>query len=292
MFTASRYELPPQNKGVPWGSLLLAFVAHALLVAILAAGVAWKRDAVVVGVEAELWSAVPQSAGPAPEEAPQENIPPEPQEEILPKEATPPAPPPAPAIDQAQIAREKLREQKKAQEQQAALDKAAKEKASKDKAEQQAKADKEKADKTKQDKLAKQAEQDLQRKAEQQRKEQLQRLAGLAGGSGSGAAGPGGRDGQTSGPSANYLGKVAGAIKANITFTDTQRSSINGNPGVDIDIRALPDGSMLDPVLVKSSGNKAWDDAVLAAIAKTPRIPRDSDGRAPSRIPFTFRPND
>ena len=47
-----------------------------------------------------------------------------------------------------------------------------------------------------------------------------------------------------------------------------------------------------DPGYVQSSGNKAWDDAVLRAIDKTEVLPRDTDGRVPPVIVLGFRPLD
>jgi len=44
--------------------------------------------------------------------------------------------------------------------------------------------------------------------------------------------------------------------------------------------------------LLKSSGHKGWDDAVLKALEKTEKLPRDTDGRVPSPMVITFRPRD
>jgi hypothetical protein len=44
--------------------------------------------------------------------------------------------------------------------------------------------------------------------------------------------------------------------------------------------------------LIQSSGNKAWDDAVLRALDKTESLPRDVDGRVPSTLEIGFRPQD
>ncbi len=44
--------------------------------------------------------------------------------------------------------------------------------------------------------------------------------------------------------------------------------------------------------LLKSSGNKAWDDAVLKAIDKTAVLPRDIDGTVPSLLEINFRRRD
>jgi colicin import membrane protein len=41
-----------------------------------------------------------------------------------------------------------------------------------------------------------------------------------------------------------------------------------------------------------SSGNAAWDQAVLNAVEKTGSLPRDESGNVPNKIAFLFRPRD
>jgi colicin import membrane protein len=41
---------------------------------------------------------------------------------------------------------------------------------------------------------------------------------------------------------------------------------------------------------VRSSGSKAWDEAVLRALDKTEVLPRDTDGRVPSPVVIEFKP--
>ena len=53
-----------------------------------------------------------------------------------------------------------------------------------------------------------------------------------------------------------------------------------------------PDGTIVSAKVTKSSGNKAWDDAVLRALDKTATIPRDVDGTVPNSFNFEFRPQD
>ena len=63
-----------------------------------------------------------------------------------------------------------------------------------------------------------------------------------------------------------------------------------------VDCRVKPyaaaDGTIIGRRLTKSSGHKAWDDAVLRAIDRTDSLPRDIDGRVPSPIVIQFRPRD
>jgi len=42
--------------------------------------------------------------------------------------------------------------------------------------------------------------------------------------------------------------------------------------------------------VVKASGNKEWDEAVLRALDRTEVLPRDTDGRVPSPMIIDFTP--
>ena len=65
-----------------------------------------------------------------------------------------------------------------------------------------------------------------------------------------------------------------------------------GNPAAEVEVRCSPDGTIVGKKLVKSSGNSAWDNAVLKAIDKTEILPRDTDGRVHSPLLLVFKPND
>jgi colicin import membrane protein len=134
---------------------------------------------------------------------------------------------------------------------------------------------------------AKKKEAEAERVREQVRQDQIKRMAGLAGATGSAAST--GTAQQSATPSASYAGKVVGKIRPNIVFADAD--SVQGNPAAEVDIRIAPDGSILQPIrLSKSSGNKAWDNAVLRAIEKADSLPRDTDGRVPSSMTLILRP--
>ena len=68
--------------------------------------------------------------------------------------------------------------------------------------------------------------------------------------------------------------------------------SFPSNLSAEAEIRTLPDGTIASRRLVKSSGNPAWDDAVLKALDRTARLPRDEDGRVPPVLEISFRPKD
>jgi len=78
-----------------------------------------------------------------------------------------------------------------------------------------------------------------------------------------------------------WFQQVGNLIKKNTTFS---LNNIEGNPQTVVEIRIATDGTLLSRKLLSSSGNKAWDEAVLKAIDKTPTFPRDSEGKIPSTI--------
>ncbi len=278
---ADRFEFAPPPPPGLMRAFSLAVVAHLLLLAALTWGVSWKRDMQTPAVEAELWSAVPQQAAPKLVEAP-----PEPE----PKPAPPPPPKAEPVVSQADIAlaREKERKAKeKLEQEKREKEKLAQLKREQEKRELEKKLAEEKKKKEleaqKKDKLKDQEEAKLR---EKMRQENLKRMAGLAGATG----GPSstGTALKSAGPSASYAGRIIGRIKPNIVFTD----DISGNPVAEVEVRTAPDGTIVGRKILKPSGVKAWDDAVIKAIDKTEVLPRDTDGRVPPALVITFRPRD
>ncbi len=307
------------GKDANTSSVLFSIVVHLLLVAALTWGVSWNYHQPQT-MEAELWQSLPQLAAPKLEEAPIERPSPAP----VPEEK---APPPKP-IDNAQAIREaqlatarlkKIEEEQLEKERQARIllenERLKKEKAEKEKAEKE-KADKEKLDKEKlkkeklekeklekekadKDKKAKEkleatkAEKDAQRKQEEDKKaeairqESLKRVNGMLGATG--APNATGTAQHAAGPSASYAGRLKGRVRPNIIYPEI---SVSENPSAEVLVKLAPDGTIVSKKLTKPSGNSAWDNAVLKAIDKTERFPRDTDGSVPSEIVFTFTPNE
>lgn len=295
--TADHLDLAPPTTGRWLGPMGLALIAHGLLVIALTWGVSWQNDAEPVTFEAELWSRLPQQAAPRAVEPPPP--PPAPPQPAPPKPTPVPAPaPPPPSPNQAEIAtaqaKKKAEAEKKAREE-AADKKAAVSKLAADKlaAEKKAAAEKAADEKERQQKLADQ-KREQERKTEatdakrrdQLRDEQITRMMGQAGASG----GPQstGTAQQSSGPTPGYGAKVAARIKPNVVFTDVAP----GNPRAEVEVRTAPDGTITSRKLTKSSGNAAWDEAVLRAIDRTSSLPRNTDGRVPSSLVIGLRPLD
>ncbi len=286
----------PRRPGGTLPGAALSLLAHVALIAALAYGVNWRSPATET-VSAELWAAVPQFAAPPPVAAPAPPPPPPPV-----RETRPAPPPPAPALPDPQIAieqarkarveKERLEMEAQAREERLAREQAEHEKSARDKAAREklerAQAEKERAarenaerEKAQRDKAAAEA------RLVQQREENLRRMMGQLGGASS-ATGTRGSAAANAGPSASYGGKLLARIKPNIVFPD----AFSGNPAAEVEVRAAPSGTILGRRLVRSSGNKAWDDAVLRAIDRTEVLPTDTDGRAPAVLVITFRPLD
>ena len=310
---------PPPTGG--WGrSMSFALFMHLLLLAALTWGVQWKTQPNTLSASAELWSAVPMEAAPAanePEPTPPQPVPPpepvkavEPRPEPKPEpKPTPPAPPKVDAAaerEAADIALKKEKEKKLQEKKEAELEK--KKKLEKDKLEK-AKLDKEKLKEKEKEKAkelekkkkeealkkevtAAKAKEDAKKAAAEEkrtealRNENLKRMQGMAGASGE--ENSKGTALKASGPSASYAGRIRARIKPNITFTE----DVAGNPKAEVEVRTSPDGTIISRKLLSSSGNKAWDEAVLKAIDKTASLPRDEDGRVPPVLEISFRPKD
>lgn len=93
-------------------------------------------------------------------------------------------------------------------------------------------------------------------------------------------------------PSDSYLRRLRARVKPNITFSDSQLQSIRGNPAAEVEVIVHTTGKIIGMKLTQSSGNSDWDQAVLKAIEKAAYLPRDENGKIPSKIPFVFRPRE
>ena len=291
---ADRIDFGPPRDAGSVRAFGLALLVHALLIAALTWGVNWKRSDRSAAFEAELWSSVPQEAAPRLIEAPLP--PPPPPREPLPQAPVAKVTPPAPDVDIA-LEQEKKRQQllrQKAAEAQKALKKKEAEALAKKAKELKAQQDQAKLKAVEEaknlDTKNKAAQQDAQKQAQaatqKQRQDALNRMMGLAGATG--AANATGSAQKSSGPSASYGSKIRAKVKPNIIFTD----DIQGNPTAEVEVRSALDGTIMSQRLVKSSGNKAWDDAVIKAIVRTESMPRDIDGRVPTPMIIEFRPKD
>jgi colicin import membrane protein len=324
---SDRPEFTPPKTSGHGRAIGLAIFAHAFLIAALTWGVGWKREATNAPVQAELWSTTVQQAAPALVEP----TPPPPQIEPKPEpkvEPPPPSPPPKPvkpvklvepepepepkidpqiAIEKAKKEEKKKLEKKKADEAKEKAKALAKKEAEEEAAEEarlealnkkkrdleaskleakKLEAKKLEAKKAADTKAAAENDKQLEAAIKAGREANLKRIAGLAGASGGETAT--GTAKQSTGPSAGYAGRVSARVKPNIVFT----AEVSGNIEAGVEVKTSPDGTITGRKIIKSSGNKAWDDAVLRALDKTEILPKDSDGRVPSTLEMYFKPKD
>lgn len=283
--------LLPRPPGGNGPGALLALLVHAGLLAALTVSVDWHVRSTEV-VSAELWASVPQLAAPPPPAEPAPTPPP-PQPAPVPVPVPVQAPPPrvAPPPAEPDIATQRA-ERRKAE----AARKKAEIELEKEAERKRLAADKQKRaedERKKRQQAALQAAQEARaakldnERLARQREENLRRMMGQAGGATTGTAT--GTAAQSAAPSTAYVGRLVALIRSNLVYTG---STAEDNNAAEVEVSAAANGSIIARRLVKSSGHKDWDEAVLRAIDRTARLPRDTDGRVPPQLIITFRPRE
>jgi colicin import membrane protein len=92
-------------------------------------------------------------------------------------------------------------------------------------------------------------------------------------------------------PSANagYVDKIRTRIKMNVVLPP----DIKGNPEAIFDVIQLPTGEVLSARLMKSSGHKAYDEAVERAILKSSPLPKpDRPEQFQRELQLKFKPQE
>ncbi|HEX8011243.1 MAG TPA: TonB C-terminal domain-containing protein [Casimicrobiaceae bacterium] len=88
---------------------------------------------------------------------------------------------------------------------------------------------------------------------------------------------------------ADYIRRIQAKIRGNVTLPP----DLNGNPEAIFDVVQLPTGEIIDVQLIKSSGVRAYDEAVQRAILKSSPLPRpDSPDMFRRSLTLKFRPLD
>jgi colicin import membrane protein len=249
---SAAYPYQPVQERGTLTCFLLALLMHLLLGALLYYGVHW-RSAAPEGVEAELWEAIPETATQT-------------EPVTTPVQAAKPV-----EKEEADIS---LQEKKRKAVAAARDDARARLR--------ETQARKEAAHKDAQRK-AMEAQRQREAADNAQREGELAQLQALAGRTGSGIG-----TGAVAGTSSGYADRIRQRVKPNIILTET----IGGNPAAVVAVQLAPDGSLLSARLAKSSGNAAWDSAVLRAVSRSDPLPRDENGIAPASITITFKPKD
>jgi colicin import membrane protein len=269
--TIPRDALRPPSSDNPRVGALMSLLAHIGLIVALTLGVQW-HTVEPEGVTAELWASVPEIAAPRAE-------PPPPAPEISPPPQPAPAPPvPTAAERDADIAleqakRERLDKQQREADAQRARDKRLQEAREERERDAKAQADKDKLAKQQADAKQRDNEKAAATAREKARQDQLRRMNDQL--DGTGAPGSTGTAARDAGPTSSYAGRIVARIRPNIQLP----FEVPGNPVTEVELRVAPDGTILSQRVVKPSGVKEWDDAVLRAVEKTAVLPRDDNGR-------------
>jgi len=252
----------PRWSAAKWTAAILAVAVHVGFVLFLVFSVTWqsrKPEPVAAELYAQPKTEAPKPAPepPAPEPEPAKP-PPEPAK-------PPPEPPKPPEATKAEIAlkekqerlkREQAERERKENEKREAEKKAAQEKRLAEVRERQARETQALAalEQRERDRQQKQAAQQAQAKAD-----------------------------------VDYIRRIQAKIRGNVTLPP----DLNGNPEAIFDVVQLPTGEIIDVQLQKSSGVRAYDEAVQRAILKSSPLPRpDSPDMFRRSLTLKFRPLD
>jgi len=245
-------EKPPQPGRIR--AVFLAVLVHAAFFALIVFGVAWQSRP-EVPVIAELWDKLPpaptaKSVEPAPKAEPKVE-PPKPEPE--PPKPEPVKPPPTPPDEKPEPPKPDPAIAKKLEREKKDLEK--KEKLERDKREKQ-KADEAKKKREQEDAAKKKKEDDLRRKEEERVKRDADKAREEAAAA---------RRSEIDG----YVNAIKQKIRGRANVPDT----VTGNPEVQVRIRVLPGGEVLDIAITKRSGNPTYDSAIERGIRSASPLP-------------------
>jgi colicin import membrane protein len=304
------------RRGSSFVAGLLALGVHAVFILLLVFGVSWQTQH-PAPVMVDLWDALP--VPPAPEAPPKpEPLPPQPEPPPLPKPVPPPVPkpappvpkppqpapkpevkaPPAPAPKAPDIALEKKKAEverlQKLKQMQETEEKALAE-AARLEGEQMKKAQDEQLAQQKKRELLRQMEEEalMQRMMEEDlagESRQIQLAQAQAQAQAQAAVAAAKRQSEV----ARIVGQYRDMIGAKVRGNTRLPEDLKGNPQVRCLVRLLPTGEVQEVRVVESSGDKAYDEAVLRAIQKSSPLPlpADRDARAEflPELSFLHRP--
>jgi colicin import membrane protein len=225
-------------------AIFLALVVHALFFGLIVFGVRWQSSP-TPPLEAELWDKLPPvAAKPQPEPPKPEPPKPEPPKPEPPKPQPPkPDVKPEPPKPDPEIALKAEREKRK-------LEEAAKKKRELE----EAKKKRELEDTAKKKRELEEAKKKREQEEAAKREAEKARAAAM--------------DARQK-VFNEFVDKIRAKIRSRANVPDT----VTGKPSVQIHIRILPGGDVLDIQVVKSSGNRAYDTAIERAIRSAQPLP-------------------
>lgn len=300
-------DRPREPARVPgrWLALALAVVVHVAFIAVLVVAVRWQNRT-PAPVTAELYAPAPTKAepvaDPVPPPTPFPEAKPEPKPE--PKPETEPAPPPKPepkaepkpppAPPKASAKPEPKAEKPDARAAEIARKAKAEEESKRQQRIEQEKREREKREADKRDADRRQA--DEQKRLAQARERQAQEARELKAQAERESAA---RDAQQKvadaeaaarvRAEADYIRRIQAKVKGNVILPP----DLGGNPEAVFEVVQLPTGEIIDATLKKSSGSRAYDEAVQRAIVKSSPLPRPERAELFQRaLTLKFRPFD
>jgi colicin import membrane protein len=262
--------MPPSRERARWSATkwiaaILAIAIHLAFVLFLVFSVNWQNRK-PEPVTAELYAPPPAKATPEP---------PKPEPEPPKPEPEPPKPPPEPAKPPPVVAPPKpdiaLKEkQERLKKEQAERERKEKQEADKREADRRAQQEKRLAEAR--ERQAREAEA-LRAQAERERLAQQKVSA----------------DAARASADADYVRRIQAKVRGNLTLPP----DMSGNPEAIFDVVQLPTGEIIDVQLVRSSGVRAYDEAVQRAILKSSPLPRPASPDMFRRgLTLKFRPLD
>lgn len=249
---------------------VLALGVHLAFVLLLVFGVSWQTQH-PAPVMVDVWQALPEPQPARPQLAPPKPAPPPKAEE--------PPPPKAPdiALEKKKAEAEHLKKLKAIE--------AAEEKARAEAA--KAAREKLQAEKKKRDLLRQMEDDDLRRVADEEAAREANAMKQAAARAAASA-----RQTEVSRAMGQYRDLISAKVRGNTRLPD----NLKGNPEVRCLVKLLPTGEVQSVRVTRSSGNTAYDDAVVRAIEKSSPLPLPSDRDARAafvpELSFVHRPKE
>jgi len=287
--TSDRPHRPRRPRG-KLAAFVLAIAVNLVFLAVLIFSVTWQNRP-PQSVTAELYappSKAPPAETPPPPPQPKPAPPPEPKPpEPKPPEPKPPAPVPSvekPAPQQADIAEKARQEAERKRKEKEQAERERKEAEAK-KQEEKKQADLRERQQRDLANMRAQADREVEQRRQTEREAQMRAQAERES-----------RERATQAASAaltraqvEWIDRIRAKIKSNIILPP----DIAGNPEARFDVVQLPTGEVIDVRLAKSSGVRAYDDAVQRAILKSSPLPRPAQAELFVRtLELRFRPQE
>lgn len=285
----ARYVPRPEPGAFPAG--LLAVLVHLALAAVLVIGLRWQTKP-AEPVSVELVRAETAPSPPAPVVEPPRPVPPPPDPKPEPKVEAPPPPKPAPkVVPKPDIALEQQKKLKEAKEREAKrLDEEKKQEAKlqdeKKRREAEAKNERARLD----EQLKRELNNDRAKAQDDQAARELASLkADQARQDAAAKAAAAATAASDSRAQNEWRARIVAKIRPLVLIPD----GLSGNPEALFDVVLLPTGDVASARLRRSSGNKAYDDALERAILKASPLPLPTRSEVFSReLRLVFRPNE